>query len=147
MMDILVDFKSVDAFYVSESDLMVLLERVCEEYSFVVGSFSFVFCDDSFLLEINREFLNHDYYTDIITFDYTEDGVVSGDLLISVETVLSNAILYSTSYLAELFRVLVHGLLHLCGLRDKEEEDVLIMRQAEAHFLGLCANPFVSRET
>jgi rRNA maturation RNase YbeY len=146
-MDILVDFKSVDAFYVRESDLSAALVTICEEYNLIVGSVSFIFCDDSFLLDINRAYLNHDYYTDIITFDYTEDGVISGDLLISVDTVLSNSLLYSSPYEIELFRVLVHGLLHLCGLSDKEDGDVLVMRNAESRFLGLCANPFVSRET
>jgi len=104
---------------------------VVKKYSLELGDVSVVFCSDEHLLEMNRQYLDHDYYTDIITFDYTEDGVVSGDLFISVDRVKDNASDLKIEFTDELHRVCVHGLLHLCGLKDKSEEDESKMRKAE----------------
>lgn len=104
---------------------------VVKKYSLELGDVSVVFCSDEHLLEMNRQYLDHDYYTDIITFDYTEDGVVSGDLFISVDRVSDNASGLKIEFTDELHRVCVHGLLHLCGLKDKSEEDESKMREAE----------------
>lgn len=90
-----------------------------------------VFCSDDYLLEINQQHLSHDYYTDIITFDYCWDNYVSGDLFISVERVRENAETFSRSFLNELHRVIIHGVLHLCGYGDKSDEDEKIMRKKE----------------
>lgn len=96
-----------------------------------LGDITVVCCSDEYLLEMNREHLDHDYYTDIITFDYSEGTVVSGDLFISLDRVLDNAEQLNLLFRDELHRVCIHGVLHLCGLKDKSEEDELRMRGAE----------------
>lgn len=96
-----------------------------------VGEISYIFCSDEQLLEINKEFLNHDYYTDIITFDYSEADVISGDLFISIERIKDNAKTLKTSYQEELHRVIIHGVLHLLGYKDKTEEESENMRKLE----------------
>jgi rRNA maturation RNase YbeY len=103
---------------------------------------NFVFCSDAYLLKINQDFLNHDYFTDIITFDYDEK-VVSSDVYISVERVRDNAVGLNVSFHQELMRVMVHGVLHLCGFTDKSEVESQRMREMEDYYLEL----FVSRET
>ncbi|WP_373775656.1 rRNA maturation RNase YbeY, partial [Porphyromonas loveana] len=90
---------------------------VAERYGKQVGEISYLFCDDEYILKTNREFLDHDYYTDIITFDTTEGDTIGGDLLISLDTVRSNALSIGTRYAEELHRVIIHGILHLCGLK------------------------------
>ena len=91
----------------------------------------YLFCDDEKILEVNREYLQHDYYTDIITFDYSEGDVINGDLVISLDTVKSNAELLHKDYGEELHRVIIHGILHLCGINDKGPGEREIMEQAE----------------
>lgn len=100
------------------------------------GDITVVFCSDNYLLEINRQYLDHDYFTDIITFDYVEDDVISGDLFISIDRINENAGTYETSFLKELFRVVFHGVLHLNGYKDKTEEDVKLMREKENYYLS-----------
>ena len=102
-----------------------------------VGEISYIFCSDEQLLEINKEFLNHDYYTDIITFDYCEGDRLSGDLFISVDSVRENSIEYGTEFSEELNRVIVHGLLHLIGYDDHSDEDIAVMRSKENYYLSL----------
>jgi rRNA maturation RNase YbeY len=106
-----------------------------------VGEIAFVFCDDEKILEVNRNFLQHDYYTDIITFDYCEGDVVSGDIYISVERVIENAYFHKVEYNAELLRVLAHGVLHLIGFQDKEEIFKLKMTENE----DLCISLFITK--
>ena len=96
-----------------------------------VGEISYIFCSDEQLLEINKEFLNHDYYTDVITFDYSEADVISGDLFISIERIKDNAKTLKTSYQEELHRVIIHGVLHLLGYKDKTEVESENMRKLE----------------
>ncbi|MDE7180388.1 MAG: rRNA maturation RNase YbeY [Muribaculaceae bacterium] len=93
--------------------------EVAAEHDFQVGRISYLFCDDEFILRANREFIDHDYYTDIITFDYTRRDIIGGDIMISLDTVGSNAQLVATSFSNELLRVIIHGVLHLCGINDK----------------------------
>lgn len=100
------------------------------------GDITVVFCSDNYLLEINRKYLDHDYFTDIITFDYVENDVISGDLFISIDRISENAGTYETSFLKELFRVVFHGILHLNGYKDKTEEDVKLMREKENYYLS-----------
>lgn len=102
------------------------------------GDISVVFCSDASLLEINRKYLNHDYYTDIITFDYDdkERGIVSGDLFISVDTVADNAAQYGVAPREEMQRVIIHGVLHLCGYGDKSDPEARIMREKENFYLA-----------
>lgn len=101
------------------------------------GDIAVIFCSDDYLLEINRKHLEHDYYTDIITFDYGEGEWVSGDLFISIDTVHSNAQEYGVSFGQELHRVIIHGVLHLCGYGDKSPAEAEIMRAKEDFYLSL----------
>lgn len=102
-----------------------------------VGDISYLFCDDDYLIQVNREYLDHDTYTDIITFDYVEGKVVSGDILISVERVKENAEKFNTTFDQELHRVIIHGILHLLGQADKSDEDAAMMRKKEDAALAL----------
>ncbi len=106
------------------------LEAVAKSHDRVLGDMVYVFCDDKRILEVNIRFLSHDYFTDIITFDYSRRRIVSGDIFISLDTVATNAELVGASYRTELLRVIVHGLLHLCGIDDKGPGEREIM---EAH--------------
>ena len=113
------------------------IKTIVENNKKEVGEISYIFCSDEQLLEINKEFLNHDYYTDIITFDYSETDVVSGDLFISIERIKDNANTLKTSYQEELHRVIIHGVLHLLGYKDKTEEESENMRKLEDECLLL----------
>ena len=102
-----------------------------------VGNLNYIFCNDDRILEVNKEFLGHDYYTDIITFDYSEPGLVSGDMFISLETVETNSFKFHTSYDKELMRVIIHGVLHLCGINDKGPGERAVMEAAENRALDM----------
>ena len=102
-----------------------------------VGEIGYMFVDDEKILEVNNEYLGHDYYTDIITFDYDEEDVLNGDLVISLDTVRSNAELFKKSYEDELHRVIIHGILHLCGINDKGPGEREIMEENENKALAL----------
>lgn len=112
------------------------LKKVADEEGYQVGTLNYVFCNDDYILETNNKYLNHDYYTDIITFDYTEKKRISGDLIISIDTVESNSKLVKTSMNEELCRVMVHGVLHLCGYKDKSDEEEVIMHKKEDYYLS-----------
>lgn len=101
-----------------------------------IGEISYIFCSDEQLLEINKEFLNHDYYTDIITFDYSESDIISGDLFISIDRIKDNAKTLGISYQEELHRVIIHGILHLLGFKDKTDEESQNMRLLENECLS-----------
>lgn len=107
------------------------LAAVAAHEGFKIGDVNYIFCDDDYLLKINLEYLNHDTLTDIITFDYVENKVLNGDIFISIERVTENSKLFSVPFDQELLRVLSHGLLHLCGYKDKSDEDAAIMRSKE----------------
>ncbi|TNE56141.1 MAG: rRNA maturation RNase YbeY [Bacteroidetes bacterium] len=111
-----------------------VVEMIHEE-GFQSGDLSFVFCSDEFLLDVNRKYLNHDYYTDIITFDYSEKQVVSGDMMISVDRTKENAFDEGVDQMTELSRVMIHGVLHLCGYKDKSDLEEKEMRSKENHYL------------
>jgi probable rRNA maturation factor len=100
-----------------------------------VGTINVIFCSDAYLLEVNRTHLNHDYYTDIITFDYCQDKVVSGDLYISSERVLENSSTFKKSIQEETHRVIIHGVMHLCGYKDKTKSEAFTMRKKEENSL------------
>lgn len=112
-------------------DLEMWLRKVAASYGFRVGDLTYIFCDDNKILEVNRRFLGHDYYTDVITFDYTTPSRVSGDIYISLDTVASNAKQVNTCFDEELTRILVHGLLHLTGQADKTDETKAEMTRKE----------------
>mgnify|MGYP000499630463 FL=1 len=113
------------------------IKKVAASYGRKVGEIGYLFCDDEKILEVNREYLQHDYYTDIITFDYDEDDIISGDLVISLDTVKSNAELFHKNYDEELHRVIIHGILHLCGINDKGPGEREIMEAAENKALAM----------
>ena len=113
------------------------VRRVAATYEKEVGEIAYIFCDDEKILEVNQQYLNHDYYTDIITFDYTEGNVLSGDLFISLDTVRTNAEPRQISYREELDRVIIHGILHLCGINDKGPGERQLMEAAENKALNL----------
>jgi len=116
------------------------ISEIIKKHDFNVGSITVIFCSDEFILKTNREFLGHDYYTDIITFDYCENRNVSGDLLISIDTVKSNSQEYKTDFFDELHRVIIHGVLHLIGFDDKTPELRLIIREEENKALQILRN-------
>ena len=107
------------------------VRAVAASYGKRVGDIAYIFCDDAKILDVNRTYLQHDYYTDIITFDYCEDDLISGDLFISLDTVRTNAEQFEQSYERELHRVIIHGILHLCGINDKGPGEREIMEQHE----------------
>lgn len=113
------------------------IRAVAQTYGYKVGDIGYMFVNDEKILEVNRTYLNHDYYTDIITFDYCEDKVLHGDLVISLDTVRSNAELFNRPYEDELYRVIIHGILHLCGINDKGPGEREIMEAAENKALAL----------
>ncbi len=113
------------------------LKLVAESEVRTLGDIAIIFCSDPYLLDINRKFLQHDYYTDIITFDYCEGEVLSGDLFISVDSVRDNSVEFGTEFKDELNRVIVHGLLHLIGYDDHTKEDIKMMRSKENYYLSL----------
>lgn len=112
------------------------LREMAARYGRQIGELCYQFCDDERILEVNRQFLDHDYYTDIITFDECQGNTLSGDMLISLDTVRSNAETLGVAWAEELHRVMVHGLLHLSGLGDKTETEAAQMRQAEEDALA-----------
>lgn len=114
------------------------LQGVIEEEGYTLGELTFVFCDDEYLWNINMEFLKHDTLTDIITFDYNLGKEVFGEIYISTERVEENAGVFEVTFMEELARVLVHGVLHLCGYKDKETTDKDLMRTKENHYLARC---------
>lgn len=113
------------------------LKEVIKQYDREVGEIAYVFCSDDYLLDVNKEYLDHDYYTDIITFNYNEGSSLNGDLFISYDRVLDNAIQLEIDRFDELCRVMVHGVLHLIGFNDKTEEEEVEMRRIEDECLML----------
>ena len=113
------------------------LKLVAESEIRRIGQISIIFCSDNYILDVNQKYLQHDYFTDIITFDYCEGDKISGDLFISVDTVRDNAVEYGTEFADELNRVIVHGVLHLIGYDDHEVEDIKEMRAKENYYLSL----------
>ncbi|MCC8171481.1 MAG: rRNA maturation RNase YbeY [Parabacteroides sp.] len=113
------------------------VKRVAAKYGKKTGDISYIFCSDQKILEVNREYLQHDYYTDIITFDYSEGDTISGDLFISLDTVKTNAEKFGALYDEELHRTIIHGILHLCGINDKGPGEREIMEKNENEALTM----------
>jgi len=130
-------FEDVAVFSLEDSSILDWYTKVSLQEFKELGDVTIIFCSDDYLLEVNREHLEHDYYTDIITFDYSDFPTVSGDLFISVDRVKDNATDYNVSFEHELHRVIIHGFLHLCGYFDKTNEDELLMRSKENQALSL----------
>ena len=116
---------------IKQRETTAWIKAVAESYGKRVGEIAYIFCSDEKILEVNRQYLQQDYYTDIITFDYCEGKRLSGDLFISLDTVRTNAVQFEAPYETELFRVIIHGILHLCGINDKGPGEREIMEAAE----------------
>jgi len=127
----------VDMPKIKKRSVTTWIRAVAATYGRRVGDVGYLFVNDEKMLEYNRQYLGHDYYTDIITFDYDEDDIVSGDIIISLDTVRSNAELFGKKYEDELNRVIIHGILHLCGIDDKGPGEREIMEKAEDRALRL----------
>ena len=112
------------------------IRAVAADYGFTVGNINYIFCSDERELEVNREFLGHDYYTDVITFDYSTSSTLNGDIFISLDTVRSNAEMVGVAFEDELLRILIHGVLHLTGQGDKTPESNAQMTEKENHALA-----------
>ena len=121
-------------------DLNLWINNVIKEEEKIIGELVYVLCNDEYLLKKNIQFLNHNTLTDVITFDYSEKKVISGDILISTERVVEKAKIFNVNYLTELHRVMVHGLLHLLGYKDKIEKDADTMREKENYYLNKFTN-------
>lgn len=113
------------------------INKVSNKHHKEVGDINYIFCSDAIILEINKQFLNHDYYTDIISFDYSEENFISGDIYISIDTVKSNALKYEVLFKDELHRVIIHGVLHFLGFKDKTKTDAEKMRRLENESLQI----------
>jgi rRNA maturation RNase YbeY len=111
------------------------ISKLLTTENFKEGDINYIFCDDDYLHKLNVEFLNHDTLTDIISFDYSIGKIIQGDIFISVERVEDNATDFKVSFLEELHRVIVHGVLHFCGYKDKTDEDSMLMREKENFYL------------
>ena len=122
---------------IREAEVSAWVRQVAKSYGKVIGDINYIFVDDETMLDINRRFIGHDYYTDHIGFDYTEGNALSGDIYISLDTVRTNAELFGVTQDEELRRIIIHGLLHLCGLRDKTDEERAEMQRAEDEALSL----------
>lgn len=122
---------------ITRKEITAWVKAVAGSYGKKTGEIAYIFCSDAKILEVNRNYLQHDYYTDIITFDYTEGNKISGDLFISLDTVAANARQFNSTYTEELHRVIIHGILHLCGIDDKGPGEREKMEAAENNALSL----------
>ncbi len=133
----MIEFNTTNAFEIENpTAISSWLQKVVNEENKEVGELNYIFCDDEYLHKMNVEFLDHDTLTDVISFDYTEGIVVSGDVYISTERVAENATEFDVSFADELHRVMVHGVLHYCGYKDKSDEDIGVMRAKENYYLN-----------
>jgi rRNA maturation RNase YbeY len=137
----MMDFQYIENDKLSNTeDIKFWINSVLKEERMIIGELVYILCNDEYLLKKNIQFLNHNTLTDVITFDYSKDNIISGDILISTERVVENAKIFKVDYLTELHRVMVHGLLHLLGYKDKIEKDTNIMRQKENYYLNKFIN-------
>ena len=123
--------------FFSEKLIKSWLDIIASHYLKKIGALSFIFCNDDYILDVNRKYLNHDYYTDVITFDYCENQTLSGDVFISLDTVCSNALQFGVDFESEFYRVICHSVLHLIGFKDKTDIESVLMRENENICLDL----------
>ncbi len=128
-------FENIENLSINEN-ITSWIEYIITHEGKKLGDINYIFCDDEYLLKINQDYLQHDYYTDIITFDYVKGKKISGDIFVSVTRVSENAPLLSKSFEEELHRVIAHGVLHLCGYKDKTEDEIKEMRSKEDFYLN-----------
>ena len=122
---------------IDQKRIVSAIKDFCLRYGKTIGYINFIYCSDEYLLEMNKKYLDHDYFTDVITFDYSEDKIVSGDIFISIDRVEANARDLAISFDEELNRVMIHGVLHLIGFNDKSDEEKQQMREKEDTCLSL----------
>jgi rRNA maturation RNase YbeY len=134
--DIAFFFEDILSFETNQDFIKNQIEQLIIEEGNEPGDITVIFCSDNYLLEMNKKHLQHDYYTDIITFNYVEDLLISGDLFISTDRIKDNAAKFGVAFLKELYRVIFHGVLHLIGYNDKTEEEQKMMRQKEDYYLA-----------
>lgn len=133
----MITFNYNTQFQLSEENIIKeWIERAIYTEEFTLGEINYIFCNDEELLKLNQEYLNHDTYTDIISFDYSVGKELHGDIFISVERVRENAKLYEQHFFNELYRVIIHGILHFCGYNDKAEAEQILMRSKEDFYLN-----------
>ncbi|NDV47222.1 rRNA maturation RNase YbeY [Paludibacter sp. 221] len=116
-------YEDIEPLDIQEKNVSGWIKSTAAVYGKKIGEISYIFCSDERILEVNKQYLDHDYYTDIITFDYTQGNILGGDIFVSVDTVKSNAGKFGQSFGKELHRVIIHGILHLCGQTDKTPEE------------------------
>lgn len=129
-------FEDVEILDLDPEFFVSWLGDVCIKENGELGDLNIILCSDAYLLDMNREYLDHDYYTDIITFDYVDGSLINGDLFVSIERVVENAEANKVDFQDELKRVIVHGVLHLLGYKDKSDVDEKLMREKEDFYLG-----------
>lgn len=127
-----IDFPDIDI-----STYIGWIEKIITQYDFNSGEINFIFCSNQYILQVNKQYLNHHYFTDIITFNYNDNNIINSDIFISIDTVKDNADFYNTTFHNELSRVIIHGILHLIGFDDKSEADQAIMTIKEDEALSL----------
>lgn len=127
--------EDVNYVLVSKQKIRSWLLQVIDQEQKELGTVSYIFCSDNYLLTMNRQYLKASYFTDVITFDYTEGVFISGDVFISIDRVKENAKLYQQKYFQEMLRVILHGILHLCGYKDKTSQEIKQMREKEDYYL------------
>lgn len=127
-------FENISPFDVEEN-LKSWIEHIITAEEKKLGEINYIFCDDEYLLKVNQDYLQHDYYTDIITFDYVKGNTISGDIFVSLERIKDNAEMLGKPYPSEFRRVVAHGVLHLCGYKDKSPEDEKLMRKKEDFYI------------
>ncbi len=135
MNKIYIYFEDIPPIKLNENLLNKNIKRLINNELKMMGEISVIFCSDDFLLKLNEQYLNHDYYTDIITFDYVNGSVISGDLFISIDRVRENAYNFKKEIMNEIYRVVFHGILHLTGYKDKTNEEQKLMREKEEYYL------------
>ena len=134
----MIDFNTTNNFYLENAtDIIEWINKVITLENKFLGEVNYIFCDDKYLYKINVDFLDHDTYTDIISFDYTSGNIISGDIYISTDRVEENSKSFNTSFKDELARVIIHGILHYCGYKDKTEEEAALMRKMEDKYLSI----------
>ncbi|MDB9989865.1 rRNA maturation RNase YbeY [Flavobacteriales bacterium] len=124
------------SFSINEKMVVKWLKKSVNSLGFTIGELSFIFCSDEYIKKINIKYLTHHFFTDVITFDYSKEKLLFGDVYISIERVKENSKTYKTSFNEEMFRVIIHGVLHLCGFDDKTKEEKSLMRSKENDFLS-----------
>jgi probable rRNA maturation factor len=130
-------YEEIPEFKIDYRTIKIIIRKIIKDYNYKTGEINIIFSNDNYIVDINKKYLNHDYYTDIITFDYCEKAIISGDLFISGERVKENSLLFSVEFKNEINRVLFHGILHLVGCNDGSEEEKKIMKNRENYYLDL----------